>query len=66
MDIGDKVRTLYERKAFVTVKDHKEAVRSCLPFRLINITKTELRVISCVIIKNVCDLLGVTTQVNQW
>lgn len=67
MGIGDKVHTLYEREAFLTVKDHKEDFRSCLSFHVINPAKMALGVISrVIIIQNVCDLLRVATQVYQW
>lgn len=46
MDIGDKVRTLNERAAFLTLKGKKADFRSCPRFRLINHIKTELEVIS--------------------
>lgn len=50
MDIGDKVRTLNEREAFITVKDHKKEVRSCLSFHLINTIKTISSVLSAALL----------------
>lgn len=62
MGIGDKVHTLYEREAFLTLKDHKEDFRSCLSFHPINPDKMALGVIShVIIIQKVCDLLRIAT-----
>lgn len=66
MGIGDKMHKVCERVAFITVKDHTEDFRSFSSFRLINPTKTELSVISHVIIQNFCGMLRVARQVNQW
>lgn len=59
MSIGDKIHTLREMEALpLAVKVHKDYSHICPSFRLINPTKTELRVISRV-------MLRVAEQVNQ-
>lgn len=59
-----KIRTLYEKETFLSVKDHEGDFWSCSSFRFINLM-TECGVTSRVIIQYVCDLLRIITQINQ-
>lgn len=66
MNIGDRVQQLYKKQAFLIVKDHKENFPNNPSFRLINPMQTEFRKISLKILQEMCGLLRITTQVNQW
>ena len=50
----------------IALKDHKEKFEIKLPYRLINLTKSEMDTVSKKILDRVNNILGVATGVNQW
>ena len=64
--LADRIESLSQTLAFITLKDHKENFRTSHPFRLINPSKSELGKVSKVILENVNKNLVKTLNVNQW
>ena len=51
MSVKDKVKKLHQKRAFVTVKDHKKNFPNSLECRLVNTMKSQIGVI----LKNILD-----------
>ncbi|PFX25800.1 hypothetical protein AWC38_SpisGene9547 [Stylophora pistillata] len=66
LGINDRVEVTAQRKAFVTLKDHKDNFLNRPTFRLINPSKQEIGKISKKILENINQKLVNATGVNQW
>ena len=66
LDIADRMEILAEAEAFITLKDHKERFENDLPCRLINPAKSEIGVISKIILDRITKSVQKTTSVNLW
>ena len=55
-----------KKKAFITLKDHKENFESTFPCGLINPAKSELGIVSKKILENITSNVRLQTAVNQW
>ena len=63
--IQDRVERYAERKAFITLKDHKDNFRSNTKCRLLNLSKSEIGSISKSFLERISDVKR-STKVNQW
>ena len=66
LDIADRMEILAEAEAFITLKDHKERFENDLPCRLINPAKSEIGVISKIILDRITRSVQKATSVNLW
>ena len=64
--LDDRIESLAQTPAFITLKGHQESFRTCHPCRLINPSKSELGKVSKVILENVNKNLVKSLNVNQW
>ena len=64
--LGDRMDTLAESEAFITLKDHKVNFERTLPCRLINPAKSELGIVSKKILTDIVEELKAKTCVNLW
>ena len=64
--IQDRVERYAERKAFITLKDHKENFRSNTKCRLLNPSKSEIGSISKTFLERIIGDVKRSTKVNQW
>ena len=66
LDLTDRIETLAEKPAFITIKDHKDNIPSRIQHRLINPSKSEIGIIS----KQILDRINVDpikhTSAIQW
>ena len=46
LGVADRVHVMAKREAFITLKDYKQNFENSLPCRLINLTKSELGLVS--------------------
>ena len=66
LDLGDRMETMAETEAFITLKDHKARFINDLPCRLINPAKSEVGVISKAILDRITRSVQEATSVNLW
>ena len=66
INLDDRIDSLANNPAFITLKDHKPNFRSSLPCRLINPSKNELGRVSKVLLENINKQLIELLNVNQW
>ena len=59
LKIADKIESIDESEAYITIKDHKEKFPEKASFRLINPSKSDIRKVS----KHTLDQIN---HVNQW
>ena len=64
--IQDRVERYAERKAFITLKDHKDNFRSNTKCRLLNPSKSEIGSISKSFLERIISDVKRSTKVNQW
>ena len=64
--LDDRIESLAQTPAFVTLKDHKQKFRTSHPCRLINPSKSELGKVSKAILENMNENLVKSLKVNQW
>ena len=64
--IQDRVERYAERKAFITLKDHKDNFRSNTKCRLLNPSKSEIGSISKSFLERITNDVKHSTKVNQW
>ena len=64
--LDDKIEFMAKAPAYITLKDHKDNLRSAHPCRLINPCKSEIGKISKSILENINRNLLKLLQVNQW
>ena len=62
----DRVERYAERKAFITLKDHKDNFRSNTKCRLLNPSKSEIGFISKSFLERIISDVKRSTKVNQW
>ena len=66
LDLTDKIETLAEKPAFITIKDHKDNFTSRLQWSLINPSKSEIGIVS----KQILDRINMDaikhTSAIQW
>ena len=65
INLDDRIDSLAENPAFITLKDHKPNFKSRLACRLINPSKSELDKVSKVLLKNINKQLVELLNVNQ-
>ena len=66
MKLDDKMEVFADRKAFITLKDHKENFLNHPKCRLVNPAKTELGLVSEQILEKVNKAVLKVVSVNQW
>ena len=66
LDLDDRIETMAERHAFITLKDHKDNFANKPTCRLINPAKSELGLISKQKLENIITKVKMATKVNQW
>nr|XP_054750112.1 uncharacterized protein LOC129255808 [Lytechinus pictus] len=66
LKIDERMETMAQKQAFITLKDHKDNFENTLPCRLINPAKSETGRISKSILDNINDAIRRATCVNQW
>ena len=64
--IQDRVEPYAERKAFITLKDHKDNFRSNTKCRLLNPSKSEIGSITKSFLERIISDAKRSTKVNQW
>ena len=64
LELDDRIEALAERKAFITMKDHKEDFESNPKFRLINPCKTNLGRVSKCILQDHIETIKAKTGLN--
>ena len=66
LDLEERVETMGEAEAFITLKDHKDRFENSLPCRLINPAKSEIGIISKGILDRITRSVQLATSVNLW
>ena len=66
LDLADRMETMAEAEAFITLKDHKDRFENDLPCRLINPAKSEVGIISKAILDRIVHAVRKATSVNLW
>jgi glutaredoxin-related protein len=66
IDIANKIETMTNTDAFISMKDHKENFCSKPKCRLINPAKNNLGRVSKQILKNINRMVRANTKLNQW
>ena len=66
LEIDDRIETLSELPAYVTIKDHKDTFPGRMECRLINPSKTKMGLISKKFLENINHLIRKETKLNQW
>ena len=66
LNIEDRVMYVKPKKAFVSLKDHKDNFVNDPKFRLLNPTKLEICKVSKQILSRVVDALRVKTKLDLW
>ena len=63
VDRGEKYNT---KNCFITIKDHKSDFKTNPECRLINPAKTQIGRVSKTIVQDICALLRLALNINQW
>ena len=66
LELDDRIEIMAERKAFISLKDHKTSFANKPSCRLINPAKSEIGLISKQKLEKVISNVKRKTQVNQW
>ena len=66
LKLDTKMKRLAKRKAFITLKDHKENFTSNTKCRLINPTKSEVGIVSKAIVQRINTKFRHIKKLNQW
>ena len=66
VQLADRIETIAQKPAFITIKDHKDNFPNRVQCRLINPAKSEIGVISKNILDRINKELIKTTGVQQW
>ena len=66
LKIADRVETLNENDAFITLKDHKQNFKNDPKCRLINPTKSDLGKASRIMLQKINDEIHSKTDLLQW
>ena len=66
INLDNRIECIAKIYAFVTLRDHKQNLRSGTLCRLINPCKSELGKISKIILENINETLIEKLNVNQW
>ena len=66
LKIGDRIDTMAKAEAFITLKDYKERFPSDLPCGLINPAKSELGMVSKIILEKITNAVCTATGVRLW
>ena len=66
LNIKGKVKKLHEKRAFITVKDHKKSFPNLLECRLINTMKSEIGIVSKRILDKINNNIRSKTCLVQW
>ena len=66
LDIANKIETMTNTDAFISMKDHKENLCNKPKCRLINPAKNNLGRVSKQILENINRTVRVNTKLNQW
>ena len=64
--LDERIESLAQSPAFITLKDHNENFRASHPCCLINPSKSKLGKVNKVILKNMNKNLVKSLKVNQW
>ena len=66
LKLDQRIETMAEAEAYISLKDHKERFENDLPCRLINPAKSEIGMISKAILDRVVGAIKERTSVNLW
>ena len=66
MDLDDIINSTAKIQAFITLKDHKQNLRTSRKCKLINPTKSEIGQISKQIFERANNKIRKATGLNQW
>ena len=66
LKLDDRMEAYADRKAFITLKDHKENFRNSLKCRLLNPAKSEVGIVSKNRLEEINAKIRDSTKVNQW
>ena len=66
LGLASRIETFTTREAFITLKDHKSDFLNNPTCRLINPTRSLMGQISKRILQDICEILRIATNVNQW
>ena len=66
LKLDKKIKRLAKRKAFITLKDHKENFTSNTKCRLINPAKSEVGIVSKAIVERINTKIRHIKKLNQW
>ena len=66
LGLADRMQVYAERQAFITLKDHKEDFRSKPSCRLINPAKSEIGIVSKIMVERINNRLRDITKLQQW
>ena len=66
LGLADRMEVYAERQAFITLKDHKEDFRSKPSCRLINPAKSEIGIVSKIMVEGINNRLRDITKLQQW
>ena len=66
LNLQDKMETIAEKNAFVTLKDHKPNFNNRPTCRLISPSKSEVGIVSKNILDRINNQVRRATAVNQW
>ena len=66
LGIVDRVEKYSTKNCLITIKDHKSDFKTNPECRLINPAKTQIGRVSKIIVQDICDLLRLALNINQW
>ena len=66
LDLADRVERMSVSPAFITIKDHKDRFETDTKCRLINPAKSQIGIISRLILQRVNNELRLKLKLNQW
>ena len=66
LGLANRIETIIKKEAFITLKDHKGDFNNNPSCRLINPTRSFMGQISKKILQDICEILRIATNVNQW
>ena len=66
MGLADRMGVYAERQTFITLKDHKDDFRSKPSCRLINPAKSEIGIVSKIMVERINNRLRDITKLQQW
>ena len=66
LKVEGRIEKYIIKKCFITIKDHKSDFQSNPTCRLINPSKSQMGKISKIILQDICAILRIALNINQW